>query len=126
VLRFVWLGLQGDWSCEKQTQPGHAQKRSQLAVHLCRRICESQWFWAGGQVVVVGFCTSMELTSCLCPCLWIMPYEPSLARALVAHERAVRRGPDPVCLGVFEVGSRVALKLQMPVGLAGWVQLYVW
>ena len=60
------------------------------------RICESQWFWAGGQVVVVGFCTSVELTSCLCPCLWIMPYEPSLARALVAHERAVRRGPDPV------------------------------
>jgi hypothetical protein len=30
------------------------------------------------------------------PCLWITPYEPSLARALVAHERAVRRGPDPV------------------------------
>mgnify|MGYP001806712533 CR=1 FL=1 len=53
-------------------------------------------YWAGGQVVVVGFCTSVELTSCLCPCLWIMPYEPSLARALVAHERAVRRGPDPV------------------------------
>ena len=26
----------------------------------------------------------------------ILPYEPSLARALVAHERAVRRGPDPV------------------------------
>jgi hypothetical protein len=25
-----------------------------------------------------------------------MPYEPSLARALVAHERAVRRGPNPV------------------------------
>ena len=28
-----------------------------------------------------------------------LPYEPSLARALVAlvaHERAVRRGPDPV------------------------------
>ena len=59
---------------------------------------DSAWcvFWAGGQVVVVGFCTSVELTPCLCPCLWIMPYEPSLARALVAHERAVRRGPDPV------------------------------
>ena len=26
----------------------------------------------------------------------VLPYEPSLARALVAHERAVRRGPDPV------------------------------
>jgi hypothetical protein len=24
-----------------------------------------------------------------------MPYEPSLARALAAHEMAVRRGPDP-------------------------------
>jgi hypothetical protein len=30
------------------------------------------------------------------PCSWSMPYEPCLARALVAHERAVRRGPDPV------------------------------
>ena len=30
------------------------------------------------------------------PILPWMPYEPSLARALVAHERAVRRGPDPV------------------------------
>jgi hypothetical protein len=28
--------------------------------------------------------------------LQCMPYEPSLARALVAHERAVRRDPDPV------------------------------
>jgi hypothetical protein len=25
-----------------------------------------------------------------------VPYEPCLARALVAHERAVRHGPDPV------------------------------
>jgi hypothetical protein len=30
------------------------------------------------------------------PFLYVMPYEPSLARAPVAHERAVRRGPDPV------------------------------
>jgi hypothetical protein len=30
------------------------------------------------------------------PCSWSMPYEPSLARAPVAHDRAVRRGPDPV------------------------------
>ena len=30
------------------------------------------------------------------PCSWSMPCEPSLARAPVAHERAVRRGPDPV------------------------------
>jgi hypothetical protein len=28
--------------------------------------------------------------------LHALPYEPSLARALGAHERAVRRGPDPV------------------------------
>jgi hypothetical protein len=26
----------------------------------------------------------------------LLPYEPSLARALGVHERAVRRGPDPV------------------------------
>ena len=26
----------------------------------------------------------------------LLPYEPSLAQALGAHERAVRRGPDPV------------------------------
>jgi hypothetical protein len=30
------------------------------------------------------------------PSLARAPYEPSLARAPVAHERAVRRGPDPV------------------------------
>jgi hypothetical protein len=29
-------------------------------------------------------------------CLVVTPYEPSLAQALGAHERAVRRGPDPV------------------------------
>jgi hypothetical protein len=34
-----------------------------------------------------------------CVCVWVvcnMPYEPRLARAPGAHERAVRRGPDPV------------------------------
>jgi hypothetical protein len=54
-------------------------------------------WWAGWRVVVMWFCTPVELASCLRPCLWIMPYEPSLAlEALEAHERAVRRGPDPV------------------------------
>jgi hypothetical protein len=53
-------------------------------------------FWVGGRNVAVGFCPFVELASCLRPCLWIMPYEPSLARALVAHERVVRRAPDPV------------------------------
>jgi hypothetical protein len=53
-------------------------------------------WWAGWRVVVGGGGGGVELASCIRPCLWIMPYEPSLARALVAHERAVRRGPDPV------------------------------
>jgi hypothetical protein len=36
------------------------------------------------------------LVTRLYPCSWSMPYEPSLAQAPVAQERAVRRGPDPV------------------------------
>jgi hypothetical protein len=36
------------------------------------------------------WCDSSDAPSGCLPC------EPSLARALVAHERAVRRGPDPV------------------------------
>jgi pyruvate-formate lyase-activating enzyme len=43
-----------------------------------------------------GCCLSLSLASCFFPCLWCMPYEPSLARPLGAHERAVRHGPDPV------------------------------
>jgi hypothetical protein len=39
-------------------------------------------------------CRRMHYTSNTPVCH--LPYEPSLARALVAHERAVRRGPDPV------------------------------
>jgi hypothetical protein len=45
----------------------------------------------------LGFCGLFPpLAMRLYPCSWSMPYEPSLARAHVVHERAVRRGPDPV------------------------------
>jgi hypothetical protein len=46
---------------------------------------------------VLGFCGLFPpLATRFYPCSWSMPYEPSLARAPVAHERAVRHGPDPV------------------------------
>ena len=40
--------------------------------------------------------TLMATPFTLTPEQVIMPHEPSLARPLGAHERAVRRGPDPV------------------------------
>jgi hypothetical protein len=49
-----------------------------------------------GELGFCGLCAPVELATRLYPCSWSMPYEPSLARALAAHERAVRRGPDPV------------------------------
>jgi asparagine synthetase B (glutamine-hydrolysing) len=41
-------------------------------------------------------CCSNKTASTAGCCICKLPYEPSLARALGAHERAVRRGPDPV------------------------------
>jgi hypothetical protein len=61
------------------------------------RMGGSQWVLVGWMVVriVVGVFV-LSLALCFLPCSWCMPYEPSLARALGARERAVRRGPDPV------------------------------
>ena len=44
----------------------------------------------GLQLAESSVCPTHSLPACN------MPYEPGLARALGAHERAVRRGPDPV------------------------------
>jgi hypothetical protein len=76
---------------------------------MCNTLCVGYPInvWAGGRVVVVGFCTSVELTSCLRPCLWIMPYEPSVWLELLY----LMKGRSGVALTQFSSsGSSIGLR----------------